>query len=134
MSAPRVMVAYDGSPAARRALMHAADIVGRAGTVEVLNVIPVQSVSSRLVTVTDRQREAQRELLDEARSVLASHGVHSELLATAGDPYAEIVSAADREGVQILVVGRRGRRWRHLGAPLAIRLARKARHDVLVVG
>jgi nucleotide-binding universal stress UspA family protein len=127
------MVAYDGSPAARRALAHAADVVGRAGTVAVVNVIPVQSVSSRLITVTDGQREAQRELLDEARSVLASHGVHSELVGACGDPYTEILAAADRDGVQILVVGRRGRRWRHLGGSLAIRLARRAHHDVLVV-
>ena len=96
MSAPTVMVAHDGSPAARRALVHAADIVGRSGTVTVVNVIPAQSVSSRLETVSDAQLTRQRDVLDEARSVLASHGVHSELVAACGNPYVEILAAAER--------------------------------------
>ena len=134
MSAPAVMVAYDGSPAARRALVHAADIVGRSGTVTVVNVIPAQSVSSRLETVSDAQLRRQREVLGEARSVLASHGVHSELVAALGNPYSEILAAAERSGTQILVVGR-GRRWRHLlRGSLATRLASRATRDVLVVG
>ena len=127
------MVAYDGSSAGRRALVHAVDLVGRSGTVAVVNVIRVQSVSAKLETVSDEQRRRQRELLEEARSLLASHGVHSELVAASGNPYTEILEAAERHGSQILVVGR-GRRWRHgLGGSLAIRLASRAHRDVLVV-
>jgi nucleotide-binding universal stress UspA family protein len=134
MRAPVVLVAYDGSPAGRRALVHAADIVGRSATVTVVNVVPTQSVGSRLQTVTDEQRQRQRDLLQEAKSVLASHGVHSDVVAARGNPYAEILEAADRIGAQILVVGR-GRRWRHmLSRSLAIRLACRAPRDVLVVG
>ena len=134
MRAPVVLVAYDGSPAGRRALVHAADIVGRSATVTVVNVVPTQAVGSRLQTVTDEQRRRQRDLLQEAKSVLASHGVHSDAIATHGNPYAEILEAADRIGAQILVVGR-GRRWRHmLSRSLAIRLACRAPRDVLVVG
>ena len=133
MSAPRVMVAYDGSPAARRALVHAADIVGRGGTVTVVNVIAAESVSSRLETITDEQQRRQDAVLAEGQAVLASHGVHTELVGTCGNPYFEILSAAERAGVQILVVGR-GRRWRHvLGGSLAIKLASRAQRDVLVV-
>jgi nucleotide-binding universal stress UspA family protein len=133
MSAPRVMVAYDGSPAARRALVHAADIVGRGGTVTVVNVIAAESVSSRLETITDQQQRRQDATLAEAQAVLASHGVHTDLVATCGNPYAEILSAAERAGAQILVVGR-GRRWRHiLGGSLAIQLAGRSQQDVLVV-
>ena len=53
MRAPVVLVAYDGSPAGRRASVHAADIVGRSATVTVVNVVPTQAVGSRLQTVTD---------------------------------------------------------------------------------
>jgi nucleotide-binding universal stress UspA family protein len=128
------MAAYDGSPAARRALVHAADIVGRTGTVAVVNVIPTQSVSSRLETVSDEQLDRQGDVLEEAQAVLASHGVHAELVAAVGSPYTEILDAAERSGAQILVVGR-GRRWRHpIGGSLAIRLASRAPRDVLVVG
>jgi nucleotide-binding universal stress UspA family protein len=133
MRAPRVIAAYDGSPAGRRALVHAAAIVGRSGTVTVVNVIPVQSVSSRLETVSDAQLDHQQEILDEARAVLASHGVHSELVSACGNPYTEIIAAAEASGAEILVVGR-GRRWRHpIAGSLAIRLASRAPGDVLVV-
>ena len=133
MARPRVMVAYDGSAASRRALVHAADIVGRAGTVAVVNVIPAQAVSSRLETVTDNQLLTQETLLDQARAVLASHGVHSDPVAACGNPYTEILDAAERFGADILVVGR-GRRWRRvLGGSLTIRFASRAPRDVLVV-
>jgi nucleotide-binding universal stress UspA family protein len=133
MSAPRVIAAYDGSQAARRALVHAADIVGRSGTVTVVNVIPAQSVGSKLETVSDAQLDRQRDVLAEARAVLASHGVHSELVTACGNPYTEILAAAEANGAQILVVGR-GRRWRHpVAGSLAIRLASRAPRDVLVV-
>jgi nucleotide-binding universal stress UspA family protein len=134
VSTPVVLVAYDGSPAGRRALVHAADVVGRSGTVTVVNVISAQAVGSRLQTVTDAQLRRQREVLDEARSILASHGVHSTGVATCGNPYAEILATAERIGAQMLVVGR-GRRWRHLlSRSLAIKLAVRAPRDVLVVG
>ena len=129
-----MLVAYDGSPAGRRALVHAADIVGRSGTVTVVNVVPAQAVGSRLQTVTDEQRQQQRDILGEAQSVLASHGVHSNVVAACGNPYSEILETAERIGAQIVVVGR-GRRWRHvLSKSLAIRLACRAPRDVLVVG
>jgi nucleotide-binding universal stress UspA family protein len=133
MSAPRVIAAYDGSQAARRALVHAAGIVGRSGTVTVVNVINAQSVGSRLETVSDAQLDRQQDVLAEAAAVLASHGVHSELVPACGNPYAEILAAAKSSEAQILVVGR-GRRWRHpIAGSLAIRLASRAPKDVLVV-
>ncbi len=130
-----MLVAYDGSPAGRRALVHAADIVGRSGTVTVVNVVPAQAVGSRLA---DRHAtssgDSSATCSEEAQSVLASHGVHSDVVAACGNPYSEILEAAERIGAQILVVGR-GRRWRHvLSRSLAIRLACRAPRDVLVVG
>ena len=133
MRPPKTIAAYDGSPPARRALVHAAAIVGRSGTVTVVNVIPAESVGSRLETVSDAQFDRQHELLNEARAVLASHGVHSELVPALGNPYTEILAAAEASGAEILVVGR-GRRWRHpIAGSLAIRLASRSPGDVLVV-
>ena len=48
-----ILVGYDGSEAARRALVHAAELVGRGATLGVINVITTQAVSSRLETVRD---------------------------------------------------------------------------------
>ena len=48
-----ILVAYDGSAEAKRALTHAAELVGPGGSVSVVNVIPVQSISS---TARDGER------------------------------------------------------------------------------
>ena len=81
-----MIVAYDGSEPARRALEHAARIARRGSVVDVVNVIPVQSVSSRLVTVTDEQDRAQKRLLREASAILRGSGVRAHLISAAGDP------------------------------------------------
>lgn len=126
-----VVVAYDGSEAARRALLHAAGIVRPSRRLTVVNVIPAQSISARLQTVTDKQREGQRRLLGEAQELLAGRGVEAELVAAVGEPLTEILAAAERAGAGTLVVGRAARR-RPLPS-LGDRLVRRAKCDVLVV-
>jgi nucleotide-binding universal stress UspA family protein len=84
--APIVLVGYDGSEPAQRALEHAAELVGPHGSVSVINVIRAQSVSSRWVTVTDKERATQDRLLRESERVLAHLGVDANIIAAAGDP------------------------------------------------
>jgi exopolyphosphatase/pppGpp-phosphohydrolase len=73
MAAPRksVTLVYDGTEPAHRALAHAAELVGRGGTLTVINVISVKRVSSRLQTVSDEERATQDHLLAEADRLLA---------------------------------------------------------------
>jgi nucleotide-binding universal stress UspA family protein len=127
-----VLVAYDGSEAARRGLLHAAALVGGGGRVTIVNVIPVQSVSARLQTVSDDQRERQRELLIGAQALLERRGVKATLVGTLGDPIVEILAAAEEASAGTLVIGR-GRRGRALHTRVAERLVRRAGCDVLVV-
>jgi nucleotide-binding universal stress UspA family protein len=128
-----MIVAYDGSAPARRALEHAARLARRGSVVDVVNVIPAQSVSSRLVTVTDEQDRAQKRLLHEAASVLARSAVRANLIAAAGDPATEILSAADASDADVIVVGRRRRPVRQLREPLSSTLSRRTTRDVLIV-
>jgi nucleotide-binding universal stress UspA family protein len=128
-----MIVAYDGSARARRALEHAARLARRGSVVDVVNVIPAQSVSSRLVTVTDEQDRAQKRLLREAASVLARSAVRANLIAAAGDPATEILSAADASDADVIVVGRRRRPVRRLREPLSSTLSRRTTRDVLIV-
>jgi nucleotide-binding universal stress UspA family protein len=131
---PTVLVGYDGSQPAQRALEHAADLVGLGGSVSVINVIKVQSVSSRLVTVSDKERTAQDRLLRESGLVLARRGVQAEFMAVAGDPATEILSAAESMGAGVIVIGRRKQfRLRLLRPSLSDTLVRRAGIDVLVV-
>jgi nucleotide-binding universal stress UspA family protein len=133
MSGGEIMVAYDGSPAARRALLDAADLAGRGGRVTVISVIPIQSISARLETVSDAARDRQRRLLGEAQTLLRRRDVEADVIEAAGDPLTEILAAADAAGTGTLVVGRDARRGPHLHRALADGLVRRARCDVLVV-
>jgi nucleotide-binding universal stress UspA family protein len=129
-----VLAAYDGSPPAQRALVHAAGLVGRGGDLGIVNVIPVQSVSARLETVSESQRARQADVLREARTLLRALGVRGHTIAAAGDPLTEIVAAAAADDARILVVGwSDGKVHRLLHRSLALRLVRAATCDVLIV-
>ena len=131
---PLVLVGYDGSEPARRALEHAADLVGRGGSLSVIHVIATQSLSSRLETVSESEQTAQDRLLDESERMLARRGVSAELVAAVGDPATEILAAAESIGAGIIVIGRRRRSKRPLvRTSLSNTLVRRAGTDVLVV-
>lgn len=128
-----LLVAFDGSDPARRALVHAADLAGRGETIAVVNVIPVQSVSSRLETVSDDERRRQRSLLREAGAILRKRGVEMMPMSAAGDPTTEIRSAAEQVHATIIVVGGGNGARRLLHGSVRKRLLRRAPCDVLVV-
>jgi nucleotide-binding universal stress UspA family protein len=127
-----MLLAYDASPSAQRALLHAAELLGPGGELAVINVIPAQWVSSRLETVTDEERDGQARTLREANDLLARRGIEAELIEAVGDPATEILDAAEKRKAEIIVIGRSDRR--HLArGPLDTRLVRSAGADVLVV-
>ena len=125
-----VLVAYDGSPEAKRALAEAAVFARRGNRVAVVNVIPAQSVGSRLVTVAEEQEERQRRLLTEAARLLAREGVDAEPVRAAGDPLTEILALAEKLEARLVAVGGHRHQFRH---SIGDRLLRRARCDVLVV-
>jgi nucleotide-binding universal stress UspA family protein len=127
-----LLLAYDGSSVSKRALEHAATLVGRGGKLAVIHVIPVQSVSSRLQTVTDEERSRQASILHEARVALGRRGIEPQLIDAVGDPATEILAAAEAMNAGTIVVGRSERRHLAHGS-LDARLVRAARADVLVV-
>ena len=128
-----LLLAYDASPSAQRALEHAAKLAGQGGDVAVINVIPApQAVSSRLETLSEAEWDQQDSVLREAEALLAHRGIEAQLLEAVGDPATEILAAAHRTNAKAIVVGRsRTRRRAH--APLDSRLVRDAEADVLVV-
>jgi nucleotide-binding universal stress UspA family protein len=132
LTPPALIVAYDGSAEARRALDHAAALAGPGGEVTVINVVPAQAVGASLEPVGEPQRARQRARLEEARALLDRKGIRVRTVAAAGDPFYEISALARDRGQAVVVVGRR----RHLirGRSLTSRLVRGAPCDVLVVG
>jgi nucleotide-binding universal stress UspA family protein len=127
-----IVVAYDGSLAGRRALEHAAELARPSACMVIVNVVPAQSVSARLETITEDERARQRRLLREAARVLRRRGLRGRVVEAAGDPAAEILSAAESVDAQLLVIGTGGPRH-GLHRSLARRIVRRAPCDVLVV-
>jgi nucleotide-binding universal stress UspA family protein len=92
----RILVAYDGSPSARRALDRAASL---------------HSGGSDLgrIHVDDHGQEPDGHL-EEARRLLAARGIDAELIGAAGSPAHAICVTAERDGYDMIVVGRRNLR------------------------
>jgi nucleotide-binding universal stress UspA family protein len=125
-----VLIAYDGSPEAKRALHEAARLARGGHGIAVVHVIPVQSVSSRLVSLPEDKQAQHRHLLAEALRLLAKEGVEAEIVEAAGDPLTEILAAVESLGARLVAVGGRPHHFRH---GLGDRLVRRAHCDVLVV-
>jgi nucleotide-binding universal stress UspA family protein len=128
----RLLVAYDGSSAARWALLRAAEVARRGDLVGVVNVMPEPGVSSRLAPPVE-ERDHQARLLDEAERCLARRGIAAQRLAPVGSAATEIVAAAERMGADMIVVARRSRRIPRVLGSVSGRVVRRARCDVLVV-
>jgi nucleotide-binding universal stress UspA family protein len=129
----RVLVAFDGSDASRRALVHAAELVGRGGRLDVINVIGAQPVSASIDSLGDGPRLRQRHVLHEARTLLGKRDVRMTPVAAIGDPTSEIRAAAEKSGAGVIVVGRGSGLRRLIDGSVSARLVRRAPCDVLVV-
>ena len=133
-----VVVGYDGSDAAARALTRAADIAdafsGRLLVVSVsgLAIVPppvsafdpaTEGVAPAAVGPVDpagavpvteaaalqEPEELARRQLERARKSLAGRTVEAEYLAELGDPAERLLAVADRESADLIVIGTRER-------------------------
>ena len=129
----RILVGYDGSNASRRALVHAAELVGRGGNLEVINVIGSQPVSARVGSLVDGEKKHQLKVLHEAKALLDEWEVRMTPVRAVGDPTSEIRAAAEESGVGVIVVGRGSGLRRLIDGSVSARLVRRAPCDVLVV-
>ena len=123
--AQKIVVGYDGSEGARRALVHAAELAGYGSTLTVVSVLSGQNGSS-----CDGYAVEPRE---DARQILANRQVVGRYLTPAGDPAGELLEAVRRLDADLLVVGKRnGSRLERLGTVTA-RVVHEAPCDVLLV-
>ncbi len=114
----RILVGYDGSDGARRALdravAEARDTHGRITVVSVANMPLDLDAPRNFGTLDDLSPDEGRAFsappevvshLEEARELLGAAGVDPELTWAAGDPGHEIVETAKRIGAKTIVLG-----------------------------
>jgi nucleotide-binding universal stress UspA family protein len=135
---PVVVVGFDGSPAAERALDRIGALFGRSlGRLIVVHAIHSISSSGALSQpVLEAPGAVERnEVLERARGLAAAQDMDAEVLEREGEPAEVLVRVAAEESADLLVVGRTGRDYvaRALLGSTAENVIRAASCDVLVV-
>ena len=129
-----ILLAYDASAAARRALARAADLAVASGSsVTVVSVVPVGPGRSGTDPLDDRALHTRE--VREAKELLWARGVPTVGFVLAGDPPRLIARAAREGAFDLVVIGTRhlGRLGRLLWGSVSDYVATHAGRDVLVV-
>jgi nucleotide-binding universal stress UspA family protein len=121
--ARRILIGFDGSAAAWRALDVAAQLTGYGSTLAVVSV------------ACEGNGGGERGLLDAAHEHLLEQHVTATYVRKIGDPAEELVSAARELAADLLVVGRRGEGSDGVPLPgsVSAEVVRDAPCDVLVI-
>jgi nucleotide-binding universal stress UspA family protein len=131
----KIVVGYDGSDGAKRALERAIALAGDDGQLTVIAAAEINIVTG----ITEGGRldpsevEQRRSDLEEAKGLLAERGVEAETIAAQGDPGDVILENA--KGADLVVVGSRGLNpfQRLLLGSVSSKVVHRAECDVLVV-
>ena len=131
----KIVVGYDGSDAAKRALERVVAVAPDKSEVVVVAVAePYPRSGITIPANLDPEENTQRrEDLDEARGFLSSRGIVAETLQARGDP-AEVLVDASKDA-DLVIVGSRGlnRLERLLLGSVSSKVVHEAACDVLVV-
>lgn len=133
----KILVAYDGSEGAQRALEQAAELASSNGSVvSVISVAePLPQFGRAGAMLTPEEDEERRHELVDAKETLAGKGVEAQLVERKGDPATMIVDEAEKESADVIVMGTRGlntaQRW--LIGSVSSRVVQHAPCNVLVV-
>jgi len=136
-----ILLPTDGSEGATEALEHALDAAEAYGAD--LHIVSVVDRRVVLAADTDEKSEVRSELTDDAAAAVdelvtraAEDGVSPTTATPEGVPYREILSYAEAESIDLLVIGTRGRTGRekrlNLGSTTE-RVVKAADRPVLVV-
>lgn len=139
----KVLVPVDFSEFSIKAIQHAAEYAKLFGAELILHHVYQQPLYPESMGFHDAPTRSEEEIQRKIEETLASHlpefaksgALQSRILVTVGTPYAEIVDAAEREGVGLIVMPTRGRGGlaQFLVGSTAERVVRKAPCPVLVL-
>lgn len=105
-----ILVAVDGSENSLRAIEQVAEIVGDSSDIQVdlASVIAIDVYSDMVYDPIEAHGDAQRELIQPALDILGKTGVKANVVLLHGRPADEIIRYAEKEAVDLLVIGSRG--------------------------
>lgn len=135
----KMLVGYDGSDEARRALDWAANLAREldGSSVTVISIAPTLEAAPPIADAVDPSSDVDRHRTqaEEAAARLAAADVQAEVLVRAGNPAEEILNAADERSFDVILVGHKGisATRRFLMGSVSERVVRHATHPVLVV-
>lgn len=133
-----IIVGYDNTDPARRALERAADLAAAFGShLIVTSVVPVvTSAAPRSIGTDPEGGEGEHTAqLAAAKAFLTSRSIEADYIEALGHPAESIVEAAVERGADLIVVGTRepGFAQRLLGNSVSDAVAHRAHCDVLIV-
>jgi nucleotide-binding universal stress UspA family protein len=132
-----IVVGYDGSDAAKRALARAAEAAGDHGTVVIVTTEPQLFSSGLAAEPLVEPGDDPSRLVADARVIVAEHGTVGNVVVVTreGDPAEELLNIARSVSADRIVIGRRGKNFvaRMLMGSVATRVLEHAPCDVLVV-
>lgn len=108
----KILVGYDGSAAGRKAFDAALALAAKDGAeLYVLSVARPPEVGDDVESeaVIENSRNYHRRMLAELKSSVSAKGVKAHFEVAVGHPAEQIIYDADRLGVDLVVVGDRGR-------------------------
>jgi nucleotide-binding universal stress UspA family protein len=108
----KILVGYDGSDAGKKAFATALDLAARDGAeLHVISVSRPPEIGDDVETeaVIENSRRHHRKLLDTLRPAVAEKNINAQFEVAVGHPAEQIIYHADRLGVDLIVVGDRGR-------------------------
>ncbi len=134
--ARKVLIGYDGTESARRAMERAVEMRGDGDSFAVISVAPVVAGGPRGAGpfMPGDTPADHREELAEAKAWLADRGIAAATIAAVGDPGTAICEVAARDGFDTIVVGSRNLRGvkRLLLGSVSDRVVHHAPCDVLI--
>ena len=132
----RIVVGFDGSDNARKALARAAEIANGATVAVVSATSPSTFMRDPGVSKEDpADVEARTQALDEARKYLEEKGITGQYITGHGNPADVIVAEAEDSGADLIIVGTRGHNAarRVVLGSVSTNVVHHATVDVLVV-
>lgn len=135
--APTLLVGYDGSASACRALDYAvrlvADRAGRLVIVYVHNTLLLAIAPELMPDITTASAETEAAIRQELADRLGAEQVPWELVCLEGNPFLLLMDQAANVGAEAIVLGGSRRTGLRLSGSLAVNLVKKARWPVVVV-